>query len=136
MPFGPRETGVSLKRKRDFMGKRVHGRAVQDVRETLYRAGFMPTRITHLDTPNGPQPIRSPGFRVEKHNDGKSVRLFHLMTHVRVKEMDRVARLSLESSQMKRLVAYNTTLEQEGFTRIAVIKRDLLEPFSIWRRVG
>jgi hypothetical protein len=112
------------------MGKRVHGRTVHDVRELLYRTGFMPTRITHVDTSKGPRPVSSPGFKVEKHNDGKSVRLFHIMQNVRVDGMARVTR----HSQMKMLVTYGTKLEQEGFTRIAVISRDSLEPFSLWRR--
>jgi hypothetical protein len=60
------------------MGKRAHGRLVREVREALYRTGFMPTRITRMDTPKGPRPVRSPGFKIEKHNDGKSVRLFHI----------------------------------------------------------
>lgn len=117
------------------MGKKVHGRLVHEIREALLRAGFMPIRITQLDAPQGPRAIRSPGFKVEKHNDGKSVRLFHITAGAQAGAADRHSRLSFERAQMKRLVAYEATLEQQGFTRIAVAGEDRLTPCSLWRRV-
>jgi hypothetical protein len=117
------------------MGKKVHGRLVHEVREALLRAGFMPIRITQLDAPEVPRAVRSPGFKVEKHNDGKSVRLFHIMAGARAGTADQHSRLSFESAQMKRLVAYDATLEQQGFTRIAVVGEGRLTPCSLWQRV-
>jgi hypothetical protein len=117
------------------MGKRVHGRLVHEVREALYRAGFMPTRITQLDAPKGTRPVRSPGFKVEKHNDGKSVRLFHITSDDPWEAMERHSKLSLGYVQMRSLVSYNTALEQEGFSRIAINNRDPLAPYSLWRSV-
>ena len=117
------------------MGKRVHGRLVHEVRDTLYRAGFMPARITQLETPKGPRGIRSPGFKVEKHNDGKSVRLFHVTAKMPAETMNRQARLSPGRAQLETLHAYNTPLEQEGFTRIEVDHRNILTPYTLWRRV-
>jgi hypothetical protein len=116
------------------MGKKAHGRLVHEVREVLYRAGFMPTRITQLDTPRGLRAARSPGFKVEKHNDGKSVRLFHVTAGVSAEFMSRHSKLSPWCSQMERLLDYNTALEQEGFTRVAVHNRDRLASYSLWRR--
>jgi hypothetical protein len=117
------------------MGKRVHGRLVHEVREALLRAGFMPIRITQLDAPEFPRAVRSPGFKVEKHNDGKSVRLFHITAGAREVATKRDSGLSFESAQMKRLVAYGAALEQQGFTRITVIGGGRLTPCSLWRRV-
>jgi hypothetical protein len=118
------------------MGKRVHGRLVHEARDTLYRAGFMPTRITQLDTPKGPRPVRSPGFKVEKHNDGKSIRLFHITTAGPAEAIECHSRLSLERAQMRRLTSYDKALEHEGFTRVAVNNRDRLTPYSLWQRVN
>jgi hypothetical protein len=118
------------------MGKRIHGRLVHEVREALFRAGFMPTRITQLDTPKGPSATRSPGFKVEKHNDGKSVRLFHIMTGVQAGAMGRHFKPFPESAQMKRLDAYDAALEQQGFARIAVVGGGRLAPYALWWRVG
>ncbi len=118
------------------MGKKAHGRLVHEVREALYRAGFMPTRITQLDTPGGLRAARSPGFKVEKHNDGKSVRLLHVMTGAAAKPSDRHSRLSLEREQMKRLIGYNAALEQEGFARVAIHGQDRSAPYSLWRRAA
>ena len=117
------------------MGKRAHGRLVHEVRAALSRAGFIPSRVTQLDTPNGLRATRAPGFKVEKHNDGKSVRLFHILAGPPAWAVDRHSRLSFESAQMKRLVAYEATLEQQGFTRIAVVGEGRLTPCSLWRRV-
>lgn len=112
------------------MGKRVHGRLVHEVRDTLYRAGFMPTRITQLDTPKGQRPVRSPGFKVEKHNDGKSVRLFHITTAGPAEATER----HLKCVQARGLAFYNKALEQKGFTRVAINNRDRLTPYSLWQR--
>lgn len=112
------------------MGKRAHGRLVHEVRDTLYRAGFMPTRITRLDTPKGPRPVRSPGFKVEKHNDGKSVRLFHITTAGPAEATGS----HLECAQTRGRTSYDKALEQEGFTRVAVNNRDCLTPYSLWQR--
>lgn len=117
------------------MGKRVHGRLVHEIRDTLYRAGFMPTRITQLDTPKGQHPVRSPGFKVEKHNDGKSVRLFHITTAGPAGATERHSTLSPECAQAGKLVSYSAALEQAGFFRIAVNNQDRLAPYSLWQRV-
>ncbi len=116
------------------MGKRVHGRTVHEVRETLFRAGFMPARITQLETPGGRSPVHSPGFKVEKHNDGKSVRLFHVMAPARAEARSRVTMPSQEGAHMQKLIAYGATLEQQGFTRIAVNCRGRSGSYSLWRR--
>jgi hypothetical protein len=88
-----------------------------------------------LDDPNGSRSVRSPGFKVEKHNDGKSVRLFHVTAGDKVGVADRSTRLSLARSQMQKLLAYESALEREGFARVAVEGRDRLAPLSLWRRV-
>ncbi len=116
------------------MGKKAHGRLVHEIREALYRAGFMPTRVTQLDTPKGLRAMHSPGFKVEKHNDGKSVRLLHVTTRVAAEPSDRHSRLSLEREQVKRLIGYSAALKQEGFARVAPPIRDRPAPYSLWRR--
>jgi hypothetical protein len=95
----------------------------------------MPTRITQLDASKGTRPVRSPGFKVEKHNDGKSVRLFHITDVCPGEAMEHHSRLFPGCAQMRRLVSYNTALEQEGFFHIAINNRDPLAPYSLWRRV-
>jgi hypothetical protein len=86
-----------------------------------------------MDTPKGTRPVRSPGFKVEKHNDGKSVRLFHITAVGPGEAIERHSKLSLGYAQTKRLVSYNTALEQEGFFRIAINNRD---PLALTRYGG
>jgi len=89
-----------------------------------------------METPNGLRPARSPGFKVEKHNDGKSVRLSHRMTNpAGAATIDLSSRQSLGSMQMKKLVAYHAPLEQEGYVCIAINSRDPLAIYSLWRCV-
>ncbi len=116
------------------MGKRDHGRLVQEVRGALYSAGFMPTRITQLDAPGGLRPVRSPGFKVEKHNDGRSVRLFHVMAAAGARE--RRHGMTLGYAQLSNLLSYNAALEREGFTRVGGDNQDDLAPYSLWRRAS
>lgn len=114
------------------MGKRAHGRLVHEVREALYKAGCMPTRITRLDTPKGLRASRSAGFKVEKHNDGKSVRLFHVTVGA-PGGADRHSSLLIERSQVSRLEDYKPKLERQGFTSVGFDGRDRLAPYSLWR---
>ena len=116
------------------MGKRDHGRLVQEARDALYRAGFMPTRITQLDVPGGLRPVRSPGFKVEKHNDGRSVRLFHVTAAAGAR--GRRHRMTLGHAQSSSLVSYNAALEREGFTRVGGDNQYGPAPYSLWRRAS
>jgi hypothetical protein len=119
------------------MGKRDHGRLVHDLRNTLIRCDFKPVHTTQVESPEGLRVIRSPGFKVEKHNDGKSVRLIYQLAVRPSKEtMGWHSRQALGADLMRRLVHYNATLEQEGFTCIAINSRDPLAPYSLWRRVN
>lgn len=118
------------------MGKRAHGRLVHEVREALYKAGFMPTRITQLDTPRGLRATRFPGFKVEKHNDGQSVRLFHVTACASAELTDRHSRLLLGRSQVRRLEDYKTKLERQGFISVGSDGGDRLTPYSLWRRAA
>jgi hypothetical protein len=118
------------------MGKRAHGRLVHEVRAALYKAGFMPTRITQLDTPKGLRAARSPGFKVEKHNDGKSVRLFHVTAGAPAELTVRHSKLLIGHPQARLLEDYKTKLEQQGFTSVGFDVRDRLASYSLWRRVA
>ena len=117
------------------MGKRDHGRLVNEIRDALIKHGFEPTRITQLETPEGVRSYRTSGFKVEKHSDSKSARLSYRMAIVPpIETMDWGLRQALGVAQMKRLVGYNAALEQEGFTCIAINSRDPASPYSLWRR--
>jgi len=95
----------------------------------------MPARITWLGTPGGsPRPVFSSGFKVEKHNDGKSVRLFHVTADIRAGAIGRGARQALRRSQMRSLEAYDKALDRDGFTRIEAEGGDRPARFSLWRR--
>ena len=116
------------------MGKKDHGRLVGEIRQSLLRRGFDPTRITQLETQKGLREVRTPGFKVEKHNDGKSVRLFHVMQTFVGEGRDRRFTLSGGHVQREKLVEYGAPLMQEGFTCIAVNIHGPLAPYSLWRR--
>jgi hypothetical protein len=119
-----------------LVGKRAHGRLVHEVREALFRAGFLPTRVTQLDTPRGLRPTRSPGFKVEKHNDGKSVRLFHVAAGAPAGPTDSHPGPSPERSQTKRLADYKSELEQAGFASLNPDGRERPAPYTLWRRAA
>jgi hypothetical protein len=116
------------------LGKKAHGRLVHEIRRSLLRHGFDPARITRLENQRGVREVRSPGFKVERHNDGKSVRVFHvppnflgeMRSHHRARRVGRV--------QRDRLVEYGVPLEREGYTCMAVSSHGPLAPHSIWRR--
>ena len=117
------------------MGKKDHGRLVHEIRDALIKHGFEPTRITQLETAEGLRSHRTPGFQVEKHSDGKSVRLsYRIANRPSVEAMDWEARQALGCALIKKLARYNATLEHEGFTCIALNSRDPAAPYSLWRR--
>lgn len=119
------------------MGKRDHGRLVHEIRDALIKHGFKPYRSTQLDTPEGLRGARSPGFKLDKHHDGKSVRLFYRMAVApSVEAMDRNSSQAQACALMKKLVRYNATLEQEGFTCLAINSHDPLASYSLWRRAN
>ena len=117
------------------MGKRDHGRLVHEIRDALIKHNFKPTRITQLETTEGLRSYRTPGFKVEKHTDSKSARLSYRAADTPSMEaMDWNSRQALGCALMKKLVAYNAVLEQEGFTCITINSRDPTAPYSLWRR--
>jgi hypothetical protein len=116
------------------LGKKAHGRLVHEIRQSLLRHGFDPTRITQLETQKGVREVRSPGFKVEKHNDGKSVRLFHVPPSFAREVGNRHVARPIGRVQMDRLVEYGVPLKQEGFTCIAVNSHGPSAPHSLWRR--
>ena len=119
------------------MGKRDHGRLVSEIRSALLRRGFEPSRVTRLETPEGARTVRSPGFKLERHSDSKSVRLSYRGADGPLpKATDLVSRQALGRARMKRLVGYNAPLEQEGFTCVGLDSRDPLAPYSLWRRAS
>ncbi len=127
------ESGMSYQQK--SMGKRDHGRLVQEIRTALINSGFEPSRITQMESAEGTRAVRSPGFKVEKHTDSKSVRLsYRVPRQPSGAEMSWHTRQSVGSVLMRKLVRYNATLEQAGFTCIAINSRDPLAPYSLWRR--
>ena len=115
------------------MGKKTHGRLVHEIRQLLLRRGFDPTRVTHLATQKG---VRSPGFKVEKHNDGKSVRLFHVLPEFMGEVRNRHVARPPRRVRRDRLFEYSVPLEQEGFTCIAVNNQGPLAPHSLWRHAA
>jgi hypothetical protein len=118
------------------MGKKNHGRLVHEIRAALVERGFKPSKVTQMETANGLRPVHSPGFKVEKHNDGKSVRLSHRMTNpAGAATTSLSSRQSLGCLQLKRLVAYHEPLEEEGYVCIAINSRDPLAIYSLWRCV-
>jgi hypothetical protein len=118
------------------MGKKDQGRLVHEIRDTLIKHDFKPVRITQIETPEGLRGIRTSGFKVEKHHDSKSVRLYYQMALTPpVETMDWPSRQALGAAQMKRLVRYNEILEREGFTCMSINSRDPSAPYSLWRRV-
>ena len=117
------------------MGKRDHGRLVHEVRDVLIRHGFKPNQLTQLETPEGRREVRTPGFKVEKHSDSKSVRLsYPMVVPPSTDSMSWISKQAMGRERMKRLVSYNETLEREGFTCIAIDSRNPLAPYSLWRR--
>ncbi len=117
------------------MGKRDHGRLVHEIRDALIKHGFKPTSITQVETPEGLNSARAPGFKLEKHNDSKSVRLaYRTLDSPSLKTMDWNTRQIEGSIQMKMLIRYNAILEKESFTCIAINSHDPLTPYSLWRR--
>jgi hypothetical protein len=117
------------------LGKKDHGRLVHEIREALIKHDFKPTAVTQLETAEGSRAVRSPGFKLEKHNDGKSVRLSHrLAVQPSNEALDWQSRQAMGGAQMKRLIRYNEALEQEGFICLAINSRDPLTPYSLWRR--
>jgi hypothetical protein len=117
------------------MGKRDHGRLVHEVRSALINGEFEPTRVVSLDSPEGMRGARIPGFKVEKYNDGKSVRLsYRTAQQPSVDEMGWHARQALGGALMRRLVGYHAVLEREGFACVGINSRDPLTPYSLWRR--
>lgn len=116
------------------MGKRTHGRLVHEVREALFRSGFMPTRVTCLGAPDRPHEVRSSGFKVEKHNDGKSVRVSHVTVPAAVGAADAPAKVFLSQARPRRQAEYAAALEREGFARVPAAAGEGSGPFSLWRR--
>jgi hypothetical protein len=116
------------------LGKKAHGRLVHEIRQSLLRHGFYPTRITQLEAQKGVRELRLPGFKVEKHNDGKSVRLFHVPPDFVAEARSR--HLTRPAGRVRRdgLVEYGVPLEREGFTCIAVNSHGPSGPHSLWRR--
>ena len=114
------------------MGKRNHGRLVHEIRRSLLRHGFAPTRLTQLETHKGMCAVRSPGFKVEKHNDGKSARLFHVLPKFLAEVRGRHVPRHVGRVQRDRLVEYGVPLEQEGFACVGVNSRDPSVPYSLW----
>lgn len=118
------------------MGKKDHGRLVHEIRDALISGGFEPTQITPVESPEGKRALRSPGFKVEKHTDSKSVRLSHRTAQQSPssEEMDWETRQAEGSALMRKLIRYNVPLERAGFVCIAVDSRDAFAPYSLWRR--
>ncbi len=116
------------------MGKRIHGRLVHEVRDMLCRAGYMPTRDTQLGDLGSLRPTRSPGFKVEKHNDGKSVRLTYVTAAGMTSATKRHPGSSPACSPAAMIASYNAALEREGFIPIMVNDCDHMPPYTLWRR--
>ncbi len=117
------------------MGKKDHGRLVHEIRDALIRRGFQPTSVTQIETAEGIKAARVPGFKLEKHHDSKSVRLTHrTLDSPSLKAMEWDARQTEGGIQMRMLVRYNATLEQEGFNCISINSHDPLTPYSLWQR--
>ena len=117
------------------MGKKAHGRLVHELRAALIRHGFKPTTSTALETPAGTLQVRTPGFSLQKHNDGKSVRLLPRLSREPA-VLDRAAAQALGQVLMRHLVRYHAALEQEGFVCIDIRSHDPLEPYALWQRAN
>ena len=115
------------------MGKKAHGRLVHEIRAALIKHGFKPTTSTTLETPEGTLQVRTPGFSLQKHNDGKSVRLFPRLSREPA-TLDRGAAQALGQMLMRHLVRYHAALEQEGFVCIDIRSHNPREPYALWRR--
>lgn len=116
------------------MGKKAHGRLVHEIRQSLLRHGFDPTRITQMETQKGMREVCSPGFKVEKHNDGMSVRLFYVLPSPMREMGNRHVTRPKGRVQKDWLVEYGAPLEHEGFICIAFNSQGPLAPYSLWRR--
>lgn len=107
------------------MGKKAHGRLVHELRAALIRHGFKPTAVTMLATPEGARPVRTPGFSLQKHNDGQSVRLSYRLSREPT-GLDRAAVQAQGQVLMRHLVRYHAPLEQAGFVCIELCSRNPL----------
>ena len=118
------------------MGKRDHGRLMHELREALITRGFEPSRVTRLQDEADTRSVRVPGFSLQKHNDGKSVRLSHRAGRV-VGEgpaTDWAEWQARGEARMRLLVRYNAPLEGAGFVCVGINSRDPMNPYSLWRR--
>lgn len=118
------------------MGKRDQGRLVHEIRDALLAHGFLPTSVTEIkDADDNLRGIRHPGFTVQKHNDGRSVRVgYRATTPPPVKGYGWVELQAYGEVQMRRLVGFNSVLEEAGFICIQIESRNPVSPYSIWRR--
>ncbi len=119
------------------MGKRDQGRFVHEVRSALLESGFQPTKVTQSEAAvnENQTSIRQPGFTIQKHNDGKSVRLSYRSTAAPPDVSEgRAARQAFSELMMRRLVNHNAALDAAGFVCIEINSQIPTAPYSIWRR--
>ena len=113
------------------MSKREQARLVHEVRDALIRRAFLPSRLVPLD---GPHTVRAPGFNVQKHGDGKSVRVSYEAGDAPPAGAGRGAAEAFGRLLLRGLAKYHEALEQEGYACLGIDSRDPLTPYSIWRR--
>lgn len=120
------------------MGKRDQGRFVHEVRSALLESGFQPTKVTQSEAAavnENQLSIRQPGFTIQKHNDGKSVRLSYRSTAAPPDVSEgRAARQAFSETMMRRLISHNAALDSVGFVCIEINSEIPIAPYSIWRR--
>ena len=118
------------------MGKRDHGRLVHELRDALIAHNFRPSGVTRLEGGADARSIRVPGFALQKHNDGRSVRLSHRTGHVGTPgpAADWAEWQARGAAQMRLLVRYHAALEQAGFVCVGVDSSNPMNPYSLWQR--
>lgn len=117
------------------MTKRELARFVAEVRACLIAAGFKSSTITPLpDKAKGKVvAFRSPGFKLDRHLDGKSVRVSHRIAQPRsAHDREGAQRRMLAQRQM--LKEYGRALEAAGYVFYAFGCHRETGLFELWRR--